>query len=96
MADVILGDPLGRSITLHDRTWYGHILKRHSEMRGRRAQVESSVRDADAVHFSSYDPDCRVCYRGTGTGGIMMAVVIDVVQGLVRTGIPDHDHERTR
>lgn len=27
MPDSLLVDPLGRPITLHDRTWFGHILK---------------------------------------------------------------------
>lgn len=35
MPDAELTDPLGRRIRLHDRTWYGHILKAHPEM-GRR------------------------------------------------------------
>jgi len=32
MGDVVLTDPLGRTIILHDRTWHGHILKAHPEM----------------------------------------------------------------
>ncbi len=85
MADVILTDPLGRDITLHDRTWYGHIIKRHPEMRALRAQVEQTVRDPDEIRFSTYDPDCRLYYRGSGRAGILIAVVGDVAQELVRT-----------
>jgi hypothetical protein len=32
MTDTRITDPLGRQITLHDRTWYGHILKVHPEL----------------------------------------------------------------
>ena len=34
MADTTLTDPLGRDIVLHDRTWYGHIVKGHPDMSG--------------------------------------------------------------
>jgi len=29
MIDRHLQDPLGRRITLHDRTWFGHIVRGH-------------------------------------------------------------------
>ena len=85
MADIVLTDPLGRQITLHDRTWYGHILRRHPEMRGWRDQVERAVEQPVEIRFSAYDPDCRTCYSDIIRAGMMIAVVIDVKQLLVRT-----------
>jgi hypothetical protein len=40
MGDVVLTDPLGRTIILHDRTWHGHILKAHPEMGATRRLVD--------------------------------------------------------
>jgi hypothetical protein len=85
MADTIVQDPLGRQITLHDRTWYGHILRRHPEMRGVRAQIEQTIRQPREIRFSAYDSDCRTCYSDIVRAGMMIAVVIDVKRALVRT-----------
>ncbi len=86
MPDTVLIDPLGRTIVLHDRTWFGHVIKRHPELRGHRQRTERAVRNPLEIRFSTYDPDCRTCYGIGPRPGIMIAVVIDVVNGLVRTG----------
>ena len=63
--DSRLTDPLGRTITLHDRTWYGHILKGHPEMRAYRRQVERTITDPTEIRLSLTDPACRL-YFGRG------------------------------
>lgn len=88
MADLILQDPLGRDITLYDRTWFGHIIKRHPELQSFRHVVEQAVCHPLEIRFSAYDPDCRTCYGVGPRPGIMTAVVIDVVNGLVKTAFP--------
>src|SRR5438874_7922724 len=85
MADSTITDPLGRAITLHARTWYGHILRRHPEMRHARTSVEQTIRSPKEIRVSTYDPDCRTYYSDIVRAGMMIAVVIDVKQGLVRT-----------
>ena len=86
MADSILKDPLGRTVTFHDRTWFGHILKRHPELANHRSLTEGAIGKPIEIRFSTYDPDCRT-YYGTGPrNGILIAVVADVVNGFVKTG----------
>lgn len=85
MADSILIDPLKRKIVLNDHTWFGHILKGHPSMRTERAKAEQAVRDPSEIQVSTYDADCRVYYGRPGKGGVMIAVVADVVVGLVKT-----------
>jgi hypothetical protein len=85
MADVTLRDPLGRPIVLHDRTWYGHIVKAHPEMAPNRALTEQTVKLPESIRKSLSDPDCRL-YFGPGPGpGVKMMVVADTVLGLVKT-----------
>ena len=85
MADRSLTDPLGRTLTLHDSGWFGHVLKRHPEMRPHRTLVEQAVRSPMRICFSTSDPDCRLYYGPGPRGGIMVCVVADVVAGLVKT-----------
>jgi hypothetical protein len=85
LADTILKDPLGRAMMLHDRTWHGHILKRHSELRLHRNLTEKAVQDPLEIRFSIYDSNCRTCYGVGPRSGIMIAVVIDVANSFVKT-----------
>ncbi len=86
MADVRITDPLGRIITLHDRTWFIHIIVRHPEVSQHRALAEQAISNPIEIRISLSDADCRT-YYGTGPRrGIMIAVVADVVKGLVKTG----------
>ncbi len=54
MADAALVDPLGRRIVLHDRTWFGHIIKGHSEMGNHRVLAERAV--DSRTKFASVGP----------------------------------------
>jgi len=84
MADTTVVDPLGRSITLHDHTWFGHILKGHPECRGDRGLAEQAIRSPSTIRLSAADVDCRV-YYGKGPSGLLLAVVADVARGFVKT-----------
>ena len=85
MADSELIDPLGRPLILHDRTWYGHIVRGHPDIAGDRMLVETAVRSPLEIRHSASDPDCRL-YFGTGPRqAVTMMVVADVVQGVVKT-----------
>ena len=84
MPDTTVIDPLGRSITLHDHTWFGHIIKGHPELRGDRALVDQAIRSPSTIRFSAADVNCRV-YYGSGPAGLLLAVVADVVGGFVKT-----------
>lgn len=85
MPDVTLTDPLGRAITLHAHTWYGHIIKGHPEVAGHRALVEGAVTAPHEIRYSTSDPDCRVYYGSGPSPGLLVAVVADVVAGFVKT-----------
>jgi len=85
MPDAVMSDPLGREVVLHDRTWYGHVLKGHPDVARCRDLAQKAVRDPREIRFSMSDTDCRI-YYGTGpTADLMIAVVADVVVGLVKT-----------
>jgi hypothetical protein len=85
MADSILVDPRGRRITLQDRTWFGHVLRRHPEMRNLRPLAEQTVRTPAEIRFSQSDPDCRKYYAPGPTTGILVVVIANVVAGFVMT-----------
>src|SRR5947207_530499 len=85
LADITLQDPLGRQIVLHDHTWYGHIIKRHGDMRGLRDLVAEAIRAPLEICYSASDPDCRLYFGRATTPGIMVVVVADVVRGFIRT-----------
>ena len=85
MADTRLTDPLGRTIILHDHTWYGHVLKRHPDMRMLRRFAEQAVPTPVAICHSKSAADCRLYFGPTPAPGIIVAVVADVVVGVVKT-----------
>ena len=85
MADVILNDPLKREIALHDRTWHGHIVKFHPEVRHDRLLVEQAIRSPDQIRFSNSDPNCRLYYGPGPRADVIMMVVGDVALGIVKT-----------
>ena len=85
MADALLTDPLGRQIRLSDAAWYGHIVKRHPEMRPHRLSAERAIGDPLEITYSNSDANCRVYYASAGTTGLLVAVVADVVAGFVKT-----------
>ena len=85
MADSILLDPLGREIVLHDRTWYGHIVKVHPDISDFRRIAEQAVSQPVEIRHSSSDGDCRIYYGSGPRPGLMMAVVADVTVCVVKT-----------
>ncbi|MEX2387921.1 MAG: hypothetical protein WD534_08585 [Phycisphaeraceae bacterium] len=85
MVDTSLTDPLGRAITLHDRTWFGHIVKGHPEVADCRDLAEHALRQPQQIRLSATDPDCRK-YLGPGPrDGVKILVIADVAEGLVKT-----------
>ena len=80
MPDTTLIDPLGRSITLTDAGWHGHILPRYPEMRNHRRLVEQAVRTPTIIHRSNSDPNCRLYYGSGPRPGIMAVTVADAVR----------------
>ena len=85
MADSTLKDPLGRVLVLSERTWYGHVLRGHPEMKGLRRLVEAAIRRPDEVRFSQSDPDCRLYFAAGPRPALRILVVGDVVGGFVKT-----------
>ena len=85
MTDVRVVDPLGRAIVLHDRTWFGHILKAHPEMDGHKALAEAALAAPDEIRHSRSDPNVRIYFGPGPRSEIMMMVVADVALGLVKT-----------
>jgi len=85
MPDTMMLDPLGREITLHDRTWRGHILKGHPEVGGHRALVEGAIEAPSEIRFSLSAPDCRLYFGPGPREGVIIQVVVDVARGLVKT-----------
>lgn len=81
----VLQDPLGRTIELHDWTWWGHIIKGHPEVKGQSAAAERAIVGPIAIHFSTSDPACRLYYGHSQRAGLMICVVADVVAGIVKT-----------
>lgn len=88
IADFFGDDPLGRTITLHGRTWIGHIVPGHPEMADRRADAESAILRPAEIHFSKSDNQCRLYYTPVLGDGLRIAVVADIVLGLVKTAYP--------
>src|SRR5947208_3268202 len=85
MADRTFRDPLGRFITLHDHTWYGHVLQHHAEMRRHRHLVEEAIQNPLEIRFSDADPDCRLYFGSGPRKRIMIVVAANVVEGFVKT-----------
>lgn len=54
---------LNRKIELHAKTWYGHIMKFHAEMRGKRGLLKRAIeetRDSALVMRFNYYPSNKV------------------------------------
>lgn len=83
--DTSLLDPLGRRVNLHDRTWYGHIVVGHPEVKGHRNLVEAAVTNSMEVRISRTNPDCRLYFGSGPWPGVMIVVVADLSLGLVKT-----------
>jgi hypothetical protein len=85
MADTTLVDPLGRTIVLQERTWHGHIVKGHPEIKDDRRLVEWAVESPDEIRHSGSGPDCRIYYGPGPRPTVIMMVVADVALGIVKT-----------
>src|SRR5215208_3758999 len=85
MPDSNLRVPLGRTIVLHNHTWYGHITKRHPEMSRYRELVENAITQAKEIRISAADPDVRVYFGDGPRPGIMTAVFATLSGGFVKT-----------
>ena len=85
MSDSLLVDPLGRTITLHDRTWFGHILKAHPEIAAARTMVESVIRAPREIRFSRSGKNSRLYFGSGASESNIMMVVVDISLGLVKT-----------
>lgn len=85
MADSIITDPLGREITLHSRTWFGHILRGHPEMLAYRAEVEETIKEPDEIHYSRSAASGRQYYSRVMDNGLIISVVVDIDLFLVKT-----------
>ncbi len=83
MADVRLTDPLNREITLHDRTWVGHIVKGHPEVAECRQLVERAIAAPTEIRHSRSDTDCRIYYGPGPRPTVTIMVVVDVTLGIV-------------
>ena len=86
MANRTLTDPLGRQVTLHNHTWYGHILPNHRELRAHRRLVEEAVTTPLEIRISDSEPADVRHYYGTGPrSGMLIVVAADITAGHVRT-----------
>lgn len=85
MGDTLLTDPLGRKVTLHDRTWFGHILKGHPDVAEFRALVERAIQFPDEIRVSRLDANCRLYYGQGSRPATRMMVVVDLAEGVVKT-----------
>ncbi len=84
MADSTIADPLGRFVTLHDRTWYGHIITGHPEVAEHRARLEAAIASPNEIRASRSDPNCRIYFAPGPRIGVRIMVVVDVVLGIVK------------
>jgi len=64
--NTLLVDPLGRQITLHNHTWYGHVLQRHRELRPYRTLVHQAVTGPLEIRISDSEPG-RLHVAGEGS-----------------------------
>ena len=83
--DTTLTDPLGRAFVLHDRTWFGHIVRGHPEVEPHRALVERALREPLAIRLSASDPSARLFFGLGPRKDLMMLVVADIELGIVKT-----------
>ncbi|MHC4126916.1 MAG: hypothetical protein ACYTE6_09850 [Planctomycetota bacterium] len=85
MVDRELRDPLGRRITLSDRTWFGHIVKGHPEIAAERRRVEAAIESPQQIRLSRLDIACRLYFGAGPRKGVRIMVVADVRLGVVKT-----------
>lgn len=85
MPNSTLKDPLDRVLVMHDRTWYGHIVRGHPEVGDHRTLVEKALESPDEIRISRSDSDCRLNFGQGPHAGLTMMVVADVVRGIVKT-----------
>jgi hypothetical protein len=85
MADETFTDPLGREIVLHDRTWYGHILKGHRELAGEREYAGMAIVEPLEIRHSLSDQDVRLYHGPARRRDVVLRVVVDIELGLVKT-----------
>ena len=86
MADFVGRDRHGNEVVLTDGAWFGHIVRRHPEMAGLRAEVEATCCEAEVIRQSSSDPACVLHYRQLpGSPGLLVMVVANTQDGYVRT-----------
>ncbi len=85
MPDMSFEDPLGRHIVLHERTWYGHVVKGHPDLASHRSLVEVAISNPEEIRHSTSDPDCRIYYGRGPRESVLIAVVVDVRIGIVKT-----------
>jgi hypothetical protein len=85
MGDAELADPLGRTVVLHDRTWFGHIVRVHPELAEHRGLVEAAVSAPTEIRHSRSDPNCRIYYGPGPRSTAMMQVIADLTLGIVKT-----------
>jgi hypothetical protein len=85
MADQTFVDPLGRAIVFHDRTWYGHILKGHPELRSERHSIGLAIEEPTDIRHSLSDDDVRLYHGNARRRGLYVRVVADVKKLLVLT-----------
>ncbi|MEX0774278.1 MAG: hypothetical protein WD042_01050 [Phycisphaeraceae bacterium] len=72
-------------ITLHDYVWFGHIIKGHPELASHRHEVEQAVVLPEQIRISTSDADCRIYYGQASARGRRVALVADIVAGVVKT-----------
>lgn len=86
MGDATVTDPLGRVIALHDRTWYGHIVRGHPEVADHCGLAEAAIEQPLEIRRSRSGADCRLYFGRGPREHVMLMVVADVRLGLVKTG----------
>jgi hypothetical protein len=85
MTDQVVTDPLGRTITLHDRTWFGHICRGHPEMAQHRHRVIDTIRRPDEIRYSRSSTTARLYFAAGPRPTVIMVVVVDIQLMLVKT-----------
>lgn len=83
--DTSLTDPLGRTIVLHNHTWFGHIIRNHADMRPYRRLTEAAVTNPIDIRFHPTDANTRLYFGDGPRPGMMVLVAADVVRGFVKT-----------
>jgi hypothetical protein len=90
MSDTTIIDPLGRSITLHARTWFGHVVERRPDLEDRYEEVAAVIERPNLICVSNSGDRIRLYYGDADSSGKMLVVVADVVEvpGFVKTVYP--------